>query len=250
VASRDLPTGGSRGPAAWAAVFDLDGVLVDSYAAHWWSWQRLAEETRVRFGEDDFAATFGQTSREVIGRFWHVPADSARAHELDARKEALYRERLRAEFPAVDGAVALVDGLRVAAVPCAVASSAPPENVLLTLDLLGRRTAFAVVVTGRDVMRGKPDPAIYRLAAERLAMPPGRCVVVEDAPVGVQAARAAGMPCVALTGTVDATRLADADLVVDSLRRSTRPAWRRWRADVRRRGPPGAPPRSGRARTP
>src|SRR6185295_19000823 len=84
--------------------------------------------------------------------------------------------------------------------------------------LLGRRDAFAVIVTGRDVSRGKPDPAIYATCSERLGIPPGRCVVVEDAPVGVTAARAAGMRCVALTGTVDGTALGDADVVVASLR--------------------------------
>jgi beta-phosphoglucomutase len=202
----------------WATIFDLDGVLVDSYAAHWWSWRRLADETGVRFTEDEFASTFGQRSREVLARYWHVAADSDEAHRLDERKEALFRERLRADFPAADGGVALIDALRAAAVACAVASSAPPENVELTLELLGRRPAFTVVVTGRDVTRGKPDPEIYRRAAERLALPAGRCVVIEDAPVGVEAARAAGMPCVGVTGTVAADRLRDADLVVDSLR--------------------------------
>lgn len=204
--------------ARWAVVFDLDGVLVDSYDPHRWSWERLADETGVRFTEDDFAASFGQTSREVIARHWGATVDSSRNRELDDRKEALYRERLRAPFPAIDGAAELIDALRADGVPLAVGSSAPPENVDLTLALLGRRDAFAVVVTGRDVARGKPDPAIYDACSARLGIAAGRCVVVEDAPVGVAAARAAGMRCAALVGTVDAAALGEADLVVTSLR--------------------------------
>jgi beta-phosphoglucomutase len=206
--------GGGR----WAVVFDLDGVLVDSYGSHRWSWDRLAGETGVRFTADDFTASFGQTSREVIARHWGAPVGSARNRMLDDRKEALYRERLQTEFPAIDGAVELIDALRADGVPLAVGSSAPPENVDLSLALLGRREAFAVIVTGRDVARGKPDPAIYRACGERLGIPAGRCVVVEDAPVGVAAARAAGMRCAALAGTVEAPALGDADLVVVSLR--------------------------------
>jgi beta-phosphoglucomutase len=204
--------------ARWAAVFDLDGVLVDSYGPHRWSWERLAAETGVRFTEADFAASFGQTSREVIARHWGAPADSSQNRALDDRKETLYRDRLRAAFPAIEGAAELIDALRAEGVALAVGSSAPPENVELTLALLGRRDAFAVVVNGRDVARGKPDPAIYDACSTRLGIPPGRCVVVEDAPVGVAAARAAGMRCAALVGTVDAAALRDADLVVESLR--------------------------------
>ena len=206
------------GTSQWAVVFDLDGVLVDSYEAHRWSWERLAAETGVRFADEDFVASFGQTSREVIARHWHAEVGSARNRELDDRKEALYRERLRAAFPAVDGARELIDALRAEGVSLAVGSSAPPENVELSLELLGRRDAFAVVVTGRDVERGKPDPAIYLTCSARLGVPPARCVVIEDAPVGVAAARAAGMRCVALVGTTSATALWDADLVVASLR--------------------------------
>ncbi len=202
----------------WAVVFDLDGVLVDSYEPHRWSWERLAAETGVRFSDADFVASFGQTSRDVIARHWHAAVGSERNRQLDDRKEALYRERLRVAFPAVDGACELIDALRTQHVSLAVGSSAPPENVALTLELLGRRDAFAAVVTGRDVERGKPDPAIYETCSARLGIAPARCVVVEDAPVGVAAAHAAGMRCVALVGTTDAIALRDADLVVASLR--------------------------------
>jgi beta-phosphoglucomutase len=118
----------------------------------------------------------------------------------------------------MDGAVELIDALAAAGFRLAVGSSGPPENVALTLERLARAARFGALVTGRDVTRGKPDPQVFLIAAERLGATPARCIVVEDAPVGVAAAHAAGMASVALVGTVAAERLAGADLVVRSLR--------------------------------
>jgi beta-phosphoglucomutase len=201
-----------------AVIFDVDGVLVDSYDAHLRSWVLVAREHGRDLTEDEFAATFGQTSREIITRFWGAELDGAAREALDARKEAIYRDLIRADFPAMDGAVALIDALAAAGFLLAVGSSGPPENVELTLERLGRRERFHAMVTGRDVTRGKPDPQVFALAAERLGVAPDRCVVVEDAPVGIAAAHAAGMASVALVGTAAAESLVAANLVVRSLR--------------------------------
>ncbi len=204
-------------PTAVGVIFDVDGVLVDSYAAHLRSWVAMAGEHGLIITEAQFAETFGQTSREVIARFWGDLGDAER-RGLDERKEAIYRDLIRADFPAMDGARELIDACGAAGMRLAVGSSAPRENVDLTLALLGRPDAFAATVTGGDVTRGKPDPQVYLLAAERLGLPAAHCVVVEDAPVGVAAARAAGTATVALLGTTTPDRFADADLVVPSLR--------------------------------
>ncbi len=203
-----------------AVIFDVDGVLVDSYHAHLASWQMMCRERGLPMTQEDFAATFGRTSREVIRQLWsdYVSGDGMIA-ELDDRKEALFREMLRQDFPAMDGAVALIDCLKEAGFRLALGSSAPPDNVDLVLDHLQRRDAFGAVITGNDVTRGKPDPQVFLLAAERLALPPARCVVIEDAPLGVTAARAAGMRCVGFASTGrDRRKLANADLVIDALR--------------------------------
>jgi beta-phosphoglucomutase len=203
-----------------AVIFDVDGVLVDSYNTHYQSWQLLGRERGLAMTHDEFIATFGRTSREIIKELWpnRVTSEAAVA-ELDDRKEALFRELLARDFPALDGAVELIDQLHDAGVPLAVGSSGPPENVGLVLDTLGRHSAFGGVVTGLDVTRGKPDPQVFLLAAERLDASPSNCVVIEDAPVGVAAAHAAGMNCVAVVSTGRVReKLASADLVVDSLR--------------------------------
>ncbi|HKA29406.1 MAG TPA: HAD family phosphatase [Candidatus Binatia bacterium] len=203
---------------ARAVIFDVDGVLVDSYDAHMRSWLLMGREHGLAITEEEFASTFGQTSREIIARFWGSDLSPQDVAALDGRKEAIYRDLIREHFPAMDGAVELIDALAGAGFRLAVGSSGPPENVELTLECLGRATRFDAVVTGRDVTRGKPDPQVFQLAGERLGLPPARCIVVEDAPVGIAAARAAGMASVALVGTVPADRLAAADLVVRSLR--------------------------------
>ena len=182
-----------------AVLFDLDGVLVDSYAAHMRSWRSLAAEEGLPFSEPDFARSFGRTSRESIAVYW--PGRASETARLDARKEQLFRDEISAAFPAMDGAVELVRALHVAGFALALASSAPPENVELALERLGVADCFGAVVNGRDVQHGKPDPQVFLLAAERLGALPADCVVVEDAPVGVAAAHAGGTKAVALLST-------------------------------------------------
>lgn len=203
-----------------AVIFDVDGVLVDSYDAHFRSWRDVLREHGLDMSEDDFAQTFGRTSREIIRRFWGDDVDDDTARAIDDRKEALYRDLVRTAFPAMDGAITLIDALHDAGFALAVGSSAPPENVVLSLDGLGRRDAFQAVVTGRDVTRGKPDPQVFLLAAERLGLAPRDCAVIEDAPAGVRAATAAGMANVALLGTAPRATLLEAGacLTVESLR--------------------------------
>ena len=182
-----------------AALFDLDGVLVDSYAAHLLSWWQLAAEEGLPYSETEFVKGFGRTSREAIAVHW--PGRASQAPRLDARKEELFRQEIRRSFPAMAGARELVQTLHRAGFALAVASSAPPENVDLALERLAIGSCFGAVVNGRDVRRGKPDPEVFLLAAARLGVPPARCVVVEDAPVGVAAAHAGGMKAVALLST-------------------------------------------------
>ena len=120
------------------------------------------------------------------------------------------------------GAVELITALRRAGSGVGVGSSGPPQNVALILEKLGVADVVDAVVTGADVTRGKPDPQVFRLVAERLGVAPANAVVLEDAPVGIQAARAAGMKVIGVAST-GRTRdeLSDADRVVSSLEELT-----------------------------
>lgn len=204
-----------------AVIFDVDGVLVDSYDAHLASWQRLARETGVRFTESDFARTFGRTSADIIRECW-PPSDheETRIRALDDRKEALYREIVSADFPAMPGARELIGALAEAGFRLAAGSSGPPENVQLALDRLGVAARFDAMVTGRDVERGKPDPQVFLVASERVGVAPDRCVVVEDAPAGIMAACRAGMAAFGLASKgrdADSLKDAGASLVAETL---------------------------------
>jgi beta-phosphoglucomutase len=201
-----------------AVIFDVDGVLVDSYAAHFQSWRQLYGELGVEYSEATFAADFGRTSRDILRRTLSEELTDARVRDLDARKEACYRDVIRESFPAMDGAAELIDALADDGFLLAVGSSGPPENVRLVLEKLPSGQRISVVVTGEDVTRGKPDPQVFQIAAERLGVLPARCAVVEDAIHGIDAARRSGMAAIALVGTSTRDQFAAADLVVDSLR--------------------------------
>ena len=200
-----------------AIIFDVDGVLVDSYRAHLESWQMLAREAGVTFTEEDFARTFGRTSRDILLECFDANLDDAALRALDDRKEALYREIVADSFPAMPGAAELIRALDHDGWSIAAGSSGPPENVELCLAQLGVRVAFDAVITGRDVTRGKPDPQVFQLAAQRMNAPADRCIVVEDAPAGLEAARRAGMHRVVFVSTARTEQeLLDADLRIKS----------------------------------
>jgi beta-phosphoglucomutase len=204
-----------------AVIFDMDGVLADTYRPHFASWQRLYNSLGIEYNETDFAADFGRTSVDILRRTLGNDLTNERIRELDIRKEAYFRDIARESSVAADGAVELVDSLLSEGFLIAVGSSGPPENIELLLNQLARADRFAAVVTGADVTRGKPDPQVFQLAAERIRVPPAMCVVIEDAVHGVEAARRAGMKCVGVTGTSKRAELAKANLVVDTLREVT-----------------------------
>jgi beta-phosphoglucomutase len=201
-----------------AVIFDVDGVLVDSYDAHFESWRQLYDELGLVLTEAAFAESFGRTSREILRRAFGDELSDKRVLELDRRKEALYRDIIRANYPAMDGAAELVDALAGDGFRLAIGSSGPPENIALVLEKLSSGRCMSAVVSGADVTRGKPDPQVFQIAAERLGVSPACCAVVEDAVPGVEAARRAGMTAIALVGTAKRDELAAADLVVGHLR--------------------------------
>lgn len=216
-----------------AVIFDMDGVLVDSYHAHHLSWQVVARQEGRDVSEAEFASTFGRTSREVIAAWDGAEEYSeAKIADLDRRKEAAFREMLARDFPPMPGVHALLERLHADGFALALGSSAPPENVDFVLDRLGRRGLFDGVVHGMDVTRGKPDPQVFLLAAQRVGVAPARCVVVEDAPQGIEAAHRAGMKAVGMVST-GRTReqLAAADLLVASLDQLTPEVLRKLIAD-------------------
>ena len=112
-----------------AVIFDVDGVLVDSYQVHLQSWQQMLSEQDVQFTEDQFRATFGRTSGDILKELRGSSTSASELQAFDDRKEALYREIIRENFPAIDGARELIDSLAAGGIALAVGSWGPPENI-------------------------------------------------------------------------------------------------------------------------
>jgi len=203
----------------YGVIFDMDGVLVDSYHAHFQSWRMLAHEHGLEITEQQFANYFGRTSREIIGELWGdvLAGDDQRVQTLDRRKEHLYREIIRNDIPLSEGLCELLGALAGDGAVLAVGSSGPPENVELVLDGTNIRHYFSAVITGADVTRGKPDPQVFLLAAERMSLGPQFCAVIEDAPAGIEAARRAEMKAIALTTSHNPDRFTTADMIITTL---------------------------------
>jgi beta-phosphoglucomutase len=209
-----------------AAIFDLDGTLVDSYDAHFEAWRLVSARHGVAVTVDDYYAHFGRRNEDLLRECWlragrgELTRDEI--HALDEEKESAYREIVAVRFPIMDGARELVAGLRAEGFRTAVGSSGPPLNVQRAIDGLELVGAFDAIVTGRDVKRSKPDPECFLLAASKIGVDPARCVVFEDAPAGITAAKAAGMKCIAITSKGHTPeRQKDADLVIPNVRSVT-----------------------------
>jgi beta-phosphoglucomutase family hydrolase len=203
---------------AWGAIFDWDGVVVDSSAAHERAWERLAAEVGRSLPPGFFLRSFGMKNdraiRELLG-WTHDPAELKR---LGERKEELFREEIRHRpLQPLPGVRNWLERLRAAGVPCAVGSSTPRANIECVMNSLALQGFFKVIVTGEDVQKGKPDPEVFLRAASGLGVPPERCVVFEDAPVGIEAARRGGMRVVGVAGTHPPERLSGCDRVVRRL---------------------------------
>jgi HAD superfamily hydrolase (TIGR01509 family) len=201
------------------AVFDLDGTIVDNMPVHIEAFAIFAERHGLPpLTLDDRKRLDGRRNRDIFPDLFGRPLGGAEQLAYAEEKEALYRQLSTGRLKPVNGLIRLLDLLDARNVPVAVATSAPPENVSHTLAELGLSTRLTCVVRSDQVARGKPFPDVFLAAAARLGVAPGDCVAFEDAPIGITAARAAGMQTVAISNsfTVDVFRAASvgADIVV------------------------------------
>ena len=205
-------------PPPFGAIFDWDGVIIDSAKLHEQSWHRLAAELGKTIAPESFIRGFGMKSARIIEEIHGWAKEPEEVARLTNRKEALYRELVaRSEIAPLPGVAAWLERLRAAGVPCAVASSTHRLNIDAVLARIGLQAAFQAIVSAEDVVQGKPNPEVFLRAAERLGEAAKRCVVFEDAHVGIEAAHAAGMKVVAVATTHPPEELAAADLVVRRL---------------------------------
>jgi beta-phosphoglucomutase family hydrolase len=200
------------------ALFDWDGVIIDSSAQHEESWERLADEIGKPLPEDHFVRGFGMKNQVIIPDILRWTDDADQVERYSLRKEALYRDIVRRDgIRPLPGVRDLLQRLADHGVPCSVASSTHRENIETIFDATDLRPFFRAVVTAEDVRHGKPDPEVFLASAAKIGRDPARCVVFEDAHVGIAAGLAAGCRVIAVATTNPLAELGKAHLAVESL---------------------------------
>jgi beta-phosphoglucomutase len=180
--------------AARAVLWDMDGTLIDSENLHWISWRNTMVNEGIAITHEQFLSSFGQRNDSIIPRWLGAAATPERIERIASAKEELYRHLVQRDgISALPGVASWVDRLHDQGWLQAIASAAPRPNIEVVLEALAAAHYFQGIVSAEDVCRGKPDPAVYLIAASRLGVSPDRCIVVEDAAAGIEGARRAGM---------------------------------------------------------
>ena len=181
-------------------IFDLDGTLVANMPLHAEAFARFGTRHGLpAFTEDLRARLDGKRNRDIFPILFDRELSAEEHRRYADEKEGLYRELARGRLVPLPGLFRLLDLLERRGLPAALATSAPIDNVAYTLGELGLGSRLTRVVRSDSVPRGKPHPDVFLAAAQLIEIPPAQCLAFEDAPAGVQAARAAGMRCIALT---------------------------------------------------
>lgn len=200
-----------------AILWDMDGVIVDSKSYHFAAWQETFARRGVTFSYDDFSRLFGTRNDFIIRNVLGQELSEEKVKAIAQEKEVYFREKAKGNIRLFPGVSKLLDAIKKGAFKLALVSSAPRENIDFVIAELNLQGYFSCIVSGHEVAESKPSPQVYLLAAERLMAQPTDCVVIEDSPLGVRAAKAAGMKCLAVTNTHPEQDLNEADRVVSSL---------------------------------
>lgn len=199
-----------------AAIFDLDGVIMDTGPLHMRAWKETLEDRGIPYTDDKFRQSFGMRDTEVIPHLMGIMGDEQIGEVLE-HKSLVFQTIVRREGKPVDGLHDYLVHLEERAVPTAVASLATAQEIQTVLETVGVHNDLQVVITREHKMRDKPAPDIFLTAAYRLGVSVDQAAVFEDAISGVEAARSAGAgKVIALTTSYTRGELSHADLVVDS----------------------------------
>ncbi|MBD3213398.1 MAG: beta-phosphoglucomutase family hydrolase [Candidatus Lokiarchaeota archaeon] len=202
----------------YLVIFDMDGVLSDTGEAHYESWKMLADEIGADFDREFFEETFGQQSIPITRKLAGESPSKKEIEEWADLKEKYYRRIIKDKLEPLPGVMELLNGLKNHGFKLAVGSSGPPENVKLLLESLDLEDYFDVIITAADVSESKPAPDVFLKAAQKLNLETKNVLVIEDAPVGIEAAKRSNMKTIALTTTHPQDELMDADLILPDLR--------------------------------
>ena len=200
-----------------AAIFDWDGVIINSASQHKLSWETLAKDENLPLPSDFFERSFGSKNNFIIPHIlcWtHEPSEIQR---LSSRKEEIYRQIIQSSPPEViPGIKEFLNALESHSVLSAIASSTERQNILSILEKINLNHPFQAIIAAEDVIIGKPDPEVFLKAAEALKCDPQHCIVFEDSPLGIKAGLTAHMKTIGISTTHPNQELGDAHMIIDS----------------------------------
>lgn len=203
---------------SFGAIFDWDGVIIDSSKHHEKSWNLLAAESNRPLPEGFFKKSFGMKNLKIIPEILQWTQDPAEIKIISNRKEELYRELIRKDgIDALPGAHSWLQTLKDAQIPCVVGSSTDRANIELCLEVAHLQGFFHEIVSAEDVTQGKPHPDVFLKAAQKISKAASECIVFEDAPVGIEAARNAKIKVIALKTSNPPEALHRADFLIQDL---------------------------------
>lgn len=198
-----------------AIIWDLDGTLIDSAAYHWEAWQSVMAAEHFNLDYEQYVADFGKRNDEILRGRLGADLSEEFIQRISLAKEEKYRAAVRSRgLELLPGAAQWLERLKSMGVRQALGTSAPRGNIDAVFDALEIAKYFDAVMSSEEVKQGKPHPDVFLAAAEKLEIEPPSCLVIEDAPAGIEAARRAGMKVVGVRTTHPHL---EADLVVDSL---------------------------------
>ena len=200
---------------AKAAIFDIDGTLIDNNSYHLKTWRVYLEKIGIDISEEAYRKNInGRTNKDALEYIYNKKMTGEEAMVYALEKEALYREIYKADIKPVDGLIELLEVFHSLNIPTAIATSGIQVNIDFMFDHIPIKQYFKEVVNSSHISKGKPDPEIYLKTASLLNIPTENCLVFEDAVVGVNAAKAAGMKVIAITTTQSKEELKDADMII------------------------------------
>ena len=198
-----------------AAIFDLDGTLIDNNAYHLKTWRVYLEKIGIEISEDAYRKNInGRTNKDALEYIYNKKMTPEEAMVYALEKEAMYRGIYKADIKPVNGLIELLEVLYNRNIPMAIATSGIQVNIDFMFEHIPIKKYFKEVVNSSHISKGKPDPEIYLKTASLLNMPAENCLVFEDAVVGVNAAHAAGMKVIAITTTQSAEELKNAEMII------------------------------------
>lgn len=198
-----------------AVIWDLDGTLIDSAEYHWRAWQDVARAEQFALAYEDYVADFGKRNDEILRGRFNPDLSDAEVVRIALAKEEVYRELVRHRgLVLLPGAEHWLRKLKADGIKQALGTSAPRGNIDAVFAVLGIEHLFNAVLSSEEVKHGKPAPDVFLAAAAKLEIEPHACLVVEDAPAGIEAARRAGMRSV---GVLTTHRGLDADWTFERL---------------------------------